>query len=152
MFSILIVSAGRLAALGSGAGAPVSGKGGGAVVVVVDSLVVVPWGSAFFLVPPPPQAAATRAATRTHRTSRRGTASELLERGDALVEGRVGVEQAVHPRQPPLARPAGERRLDPQVGGGARRGVHDRRVRLQLLERRDQPGRVTRQRHAAHVG
>src|SRR5690606_24641945 len=115
-------------------------------------------------------------ASGAGRRRGRRSCSELAEQGDPLVEGRVGVEQPVEAGQPPLlgglgrrlldpqvgggvaGGPApllgglGRRRLDPQVGGGVAGGVHDGRVVGQLLERRDQPGRVTGQLDRRHVG
>jgi hypothetical protein len=45
-------------------------------------------------------------------------ASELPEGLDALLDGWVGVEEAVPLRQAPLLLHPGHRRLDPEVGGG----------------------------------
>ena len=44
------------------------------------------------------------------------------------------------------------RLLDPEVGGGVRRGADDRVVVAELLERGDEPGRVAGELHAGHVG
>src|SRR5690606_20656845 len=91
-------------------------------------------------------------ASGAGRRRGRRSCSELAEQGDPLVEGRVGVEQPVEAGQPPLLGGLGRRLLDPQVGGGVAGGVHDGRVVAQLLERRDQPGRVTGQLDRRHVG
>ena len=46
----------------------------------------------------------------------------------------------------------GHRLLDPEVGGGVRRGADDGVVVRQLLERGDEPGRVAGELHAGDVG
>jgi hypothetical protein len=107
------------------AGIPVSGKVGGAVVVVgivvvvVVGLVVVVAFSVVVVArvvgvsvvealssSPPPQAARTAAAARATAIARRGKGfcimgtSELTERGDALLEGGMGVEEPVEAAEP----------------------------------------------------
>ena len=54
--------------------------------------------------------------------------------------------------QPALALGLRRRLLDPQVGGGAAGGVDHRGVVAQLLQGRDQPGRVAGHLDAGHVG
>ena len=51
-----------------------------------------------------------------------------------------------------VLRAAFERRLDPHLGGGTGGVVHDGLVVLELLERRDQPGRVPSELDAARIG
>src|SRR4051812_36612190 len=157
--STFTISAGRARVAASRSGTPVSGAIGGAVVlvVVVTFRVVVVVASSFFFPPPHPTSdAATSATEAASRNRLRMTSLELTERGDALLEGRVGVEEVVEPRRVAAAARVRvglrERGLDPEVRGRTRRGVHHRRVALELLERADQPGRVARQRDAADVG
>ena len=64
----------------------------------------------------------------------------------------MGVEHAVEPGDPTLVLVDGLRLLDPEVGGGVGRRADDRVVVAELLERRDQPGRVAGELHAGHVG
>src|SRR5690606_22276419 len=76
--------------------------------------------------------------------------SHLPEQGDAVLDGRMRVEQAVEPGEPaPIAR---RRRLDPQVGGGAARRADDGRVVPQLLQCRDEPRWVAGHLHAGDIG
>src|SRR6478609_9257127 len=66
--------------------------------------------------------------------------SELAQGGDALVVRGEGVEQPVELGELAFVLLAGDRLLDPEVGGGAGAAVHHRGVALELLERRDQAG------------
>src|SRR5438132_1475246 len=104
-FSIFTVNAGRAAVAASTTGRPVNGYCAGTVVVVAGG-----FGRArttsFFLLPPQAPATSTRATTAA--MGRRTDGSELLERLDALFEGRVGLEQTVQSRQTAFVLGAGE--------------------------------------------
>ncbi|HSS10122.1 MAG TPA: hypothetical protein VLL25_09565 [Acidimicrobiales bacterium] len=101
----MTIIAGRARLTASGWGRPVSGatEGAGAVVdeeelddELVESTVLgdVPAMAAFFL-PPPEQAAVSTSRAAVAAISRRwDTSSQLPQRFDALVEWRMGFEQA----------------------------------------------------------
>src|SRR3954447_6238050 len=80
------------------------------------------------------------------------SALQLPKSLDAVLEGRVGVEQPVEAGQLALLRVGRHRLLDPEVGRRPGVGVDDGLVVLQLLERGDEPRRVAGQLDAGHVG
>src|SRR5947209_3635439 len=100
VFSTFTSRAGRVRLAPPGSGRPVSGAVGIATVVVVGARVVVESGVA--APPPPPHADATSASVATTAATpptcvdRRFTGSlHLLQPLDAVLEGRVSVEQVV---------------------------------------------------------
>ena len=62
------------------------------------------------------------------------------------------VEQSVDPGQTTFLPLSRHGLLDPEMSGGARMRVHHRLVVTELLECRDQAGRITGQLHPRHVG
>ena len=164
VFSTFTVSARpRLRSPPVGSGRPVSGAVGHVTVVVVvgGAVLVVVWRAVVCRLR---RRRRTRAATIAHTdTSTRddggrpaalgSVASHRLERRDAVVERRMGVEQRGSAGSAPFfawLRSSGF--LDPEVRGAPSTRWIDRLVVLELLERRDQPRRVARELHARRVG
>ena len=93
-----------------------------------------------------------RVRGRRGRQGDGSVSSEFSQEGDALIERRVGIEQSVDAAQLAVVADATHGLLDPQVCRSGGRSMRHRRVGLELLERRDQTGRVSGELAGADIG